>query len=377
MRKKIIGIFVCILLLITCIVPIMGEFIALKNEDKHLQKNNQDSYQKINDNIRSIAEFESVDEFIIIWPKWYSIQDDGFIQEPYMIDLIKATEDAVRVRINVDNPIIKLGVISKLTKVGVPLDNITFSILPTSSIWCGDYGPFFIEKNEKLSIVDFNYFGLIYRPIDNLYPTFYGIQEKINYCFNTNFLLCMCGGNYMTDGHGRAMICDEPLHASNINRFLTNKEIKDILKSYLGLDEVYIFQSQKNDGTGHIDMFAKLLDEKTVLVGAWNSHDENYQILEDNAINFSHLGFNVIRIPMLRDPNSENKTIWSYVNSLIINGTHKKVVLVPQYNIPEDSVAISIYQQAMPEYEIRGIDCRTIIPCGGAIHCTTMTRPLV
>jgi agmatine/peptidylarginine deiminase len=80
---------------------------------------------------------------------------------------------------------------------------------------------------------------------------------------------------------------------------------------------------------------------------------------------------------MLRDSNSKYHTIWSYTNSLIINGTHKKVVLVPQYNVTEDSVAFSIYQQAMPEYEIRGIDCRRIIPYQGAIHCTTMTRPFI
>ena len=80
---------------------------------------------------------------------------------------------------------------------------------------------------------------------------------------------------------------------------------------------------------------------------------------------------------MLRDPNPENNTIWTYTNSVIINGTHKKVVLVPQYNVPEDSIAISIYQQEMQDYEIRGIDCRIIIPCQVAIHCSTFTRPLL
>jgi len=351
---------------------------SMETNLENFQKNNQDFYKKTDDNIRSIAEFESVDELIITWPKWYDIDlDRPKIVEPYMVDIIKAAEDAVTIRINIDNSIIKLRIISKLKKEGVPLNNITFSRIRTNSIWCRDYGPFFIEKNEELSIVDFNYFGLRARPIDNFYPTFYGIKNKIHFSFNTNFILCLSGGNYMTDGHGRAMICDLPLHVVNINRFLTNEEIKDILKLYLGLDEVYIFQSQKHDGNGHIDMFSKLLDDNTVLVGEWDASDENYQILEDNAINFSNLGFNVIRIPMLRDPNPENNTIWTYTNSVIINGTHKKVVLVPQYNVPEDSIAISIYQQEMQDYEIRGIDCRIIIPCNGAIHCSTFTRPLI
>ena len=399
MRNKIIGIFVCILLITTCVGPVYGSMsasnvnksstveipakISIIKEIKDILEVIISIEEDIIKNspstvpVRSIAEFEPVDELVITWPKWYSLQIDGPKQEPYMIDLIKAAEDSVKVSINVDNSLIKTEIISKLKKKGIPLENITFSLIRTNSMWCRDYGPFFIEKNGEISIVDFNYFGLTYRPIDNLFPTFFGIKNKINYNFNANFFLCLSGGNYMTDGHGRAMICEKPLHELNKNRFLTNDEIKNRLKSFLGLNEVYIFKSQNDDGTGHIDMFSKLLDEHTVLVGAWNPLDVDYQILEGNAINFSKLGFKVIRIPMLRDPKPENKTIWSYTNSLIINGTHKKVVLVPQYNVPEDSVAISIYQQAMPEYEIRGIDCRTIIPCYGAIHCTTITRPVI
>ena len=359
------------LMIITCSIPVFGECITLQNEDNHLQKNNHDSYKKINDNVRSIAEFESVDELIITWSMgWYAIQQ-------YFIDIIQAAEDAVHIRINIDNQNQKIGLISDLTKAGIPLDNITITCIPTDSFWCRDYGPFFVEKNDELAIVDFSYVGWLIRPIDNLYPTLYGMINNIDYSFYTNFLLCLQGGNYMTDGEGQAMIAEGPLHKRFLNRFLTNEEIIDILKSNLGLNEVYIFKSQKDDGTGHIDMYSKLLDESTVLVGAWDPTDVNYQILEDNAINFSYLGLNVIRIPMLRNSSSENPTIWSYTNSLIINGTHKKVVLVPQYNVSEDSVALSIYQQAMPEYEIRGIDCRIIIPLGGAIHCTTMTRPLI
>ena len=326
--------------------------------------------------IRSPAEFEPVDELIVTWPKWRNIVFE-LKQQSYMIDLIEAAEDAVQIQININNPLQKIAIISQLQKAGVPIENITFSYIHTNLMWCRDYGPFFIEKNGELAIVDFNYYGWAARPKDNLYPTFYGIQNNIDYNFSSNFFLCLQGGNYMTDGQGRAMIADKPLHMGNNNRLLKNEEIKDRLKSALGLDEVYIFTSQKDDGTGHIDMFSKLLDENTVLVGRWEPNDVDYPILEDNAIYFSYLGLNVIRIPMLRDQNSKYHTIWTYTNSLIINGPHKKVVLVPQYNVSEDAVAISIYQQAMPEYEIRGIDCRTIIPGGGAIHCTTITRPFI
>jgi len=371
MRRKIIGIFVCTLMIIPCSIPVLGESITLLNEDNHVQKNSHDFYQNIDDTVRSVAEFESVDELIITWPTGWSEM------QAYFIDIIHAAEDAVHIRINIDNEMQKTWLISDLTTAGVSLDNITITCIPTDTFWCRDYGPFFVEKNDELAIVDFSYVGWLMRPIDNLYPTLYGRMNNIDSRFYTNFLLCLQGGNYMTDGNGRAMIADGPLHRRFLNRFLTNEEIIDVLKSNLGLNEVRIFKSQQDDGTGHIDMYSKLLDENTVLVGAWDSTDVNYQILEDNAINFSKLGLHVIRIPMLRNSSSEYPIVWSYTNSLIINGTHKKVVLVPQYHVSEDAVALSIYQQAMPDYEIRGIDCRIIIPLGGAIHCTTMTRPVI
>jgi len=358
-------------MIIPCSIPVLGESITLLNEDNHVQKNSHDFYQNIDDTVRSVAEFESVDELIITWSVgWIEIQQ-------YFIDIIQAAEDAVHIRINIDNEMQKTWLISDLTTAGVSLDNITITCIPTDTFWCRDYGPFFVEKNDELAIVDFSYVGWLTRPIDNLYPTLYGRMNNIDSRFYTNFLLCLQGGNYMTDGNGRAMIADGPLHRRFLNRFLTNEEIIDVLKSNLGLNEVRIFKSQQDDGTGHIDMYSKLLDENTVLVGAWDSTDVNYQILEDNAINFSKFGLHVIRIPMLRNSSSEYPIVWSYTNSLIINGTYKKVVLVPQYHVSEDAVALSIYQQAMPDYEIRGIDCRIIIPLGGAIHCTTMTRPVI
>jgi len=123
-------------------------------------------------------------------------------------------------------------------------------------------------------------------------------------------------------------------------------------------------------------MFAKLLDENMILVGSYKEKtDVNYEILEDNALLLESKGYNVIRIPMLRDSNNNYNT-WTYVNSLIINNGYKKAVLVPQYNIPEDTEAISIYAQAMPDYDIVGIDSSTIIKSVGAIYCTSLTVPI-
>lgn len=160
------------------------------------------------DDILSHAEFNPSDELIVTWPKWNYRKAEGFNQEPYIINIIKGAEDAVKVRINVDDPLLKLRAELKLKQSGVPLENITFFNQFTNDIWCRDYGPLFIEKNGNLAIVDFLYYGWLARPMDNLYPTFYGIKNKIEYNFSSNFYLCLQGGNYMTDGQARALVAE-------------------------------------------------------------------------------------------------------------------------------------------------------------------------
>jgi len=265
-------------------------------------------------------------------------------------------------------------VIAELHNEGIPLDNITVSITPTKSIWVRDYGPFFIENEGVLGIVDFNYLKIkVFRLLDNIYPSLYGLKNNIEFDFKANFALCIQGGNYMVDRQGTALVSADTLVKDNPRKTLA--EMRGILQQYLGVDEVLFLASQKDDGTGHIDMYSKLVADDHVLVGQWDVEDINYQILENNTQVLLDKGYTVTRIPMLRDPDEENDTIWSYTNSLIINGTHKNIVLVPLYGVDEDVTAISIYEQVMPGYEIVGIDCRPVIDLLGAIHCTTLLRP--
>jgi len=363
--RKIVVYCTLFVLIITNCMQVIG------SDDEIINIKSSNDTQNIE--IISHAEYEQVDELMITWPTMFLLK---IREEPYFIDIVQAAEKAVDVRINVNNNLYKNRVTSKLNEEGVPLSNVTISITPTNSIWIRDYGPFFIEKNGELSIVDFNYVGHFNRVIDDIYPTLYGIQNNIEFDFKTNFELCIQGGNYMSDGQGLAMVANSSLEFGN--RRMTINEMSNILKQYLGLDEVLVLTSQADDGTGHIDMFSKLINKNTVLVGQWQDvNDINYQILEENTQLLLDRGYNVIRIPMLRDPNEERSTIWTYTNSLIINGTNKKIVLVPQYNTVEDSIAIEIYENAMPDYDIIGIDSNLVINYLGAIHCTTMTRPSV
>lgn len=353
----------------------------------------------LSDSVRSPAEFDLVDELMITWPK--KDGDESYDCEPFHVQMVAGAQDAVNVRITVNKyPFYNReandahgGIVPRnndrpipaLQAAGVPTDNVTIDETMTSSVWVRDYGPNFVIKNEELSIVDFNYYGWIGRFLDNIYPTRYGNRNNIPSSFIANFFLKYQAGNYISDGKGTAFLCWDRLEIDN--PILSQDPVANRLKHFLGLDEVVFLESQViptdeyGDQTGHIDMFAKMLDEDTFIVAEWRdgypwTNGEMVEITNRNAQILMDMGYEVIRIPTIRDPD-DSYVIWSYTNSLIINGTNKKVVLVSQYGAPEDAEVISIYQNAMPDYEIRGIDSTEIIKFYGAIHCTTMTRPVL
>lgn len=55
----------------------------------------------------------------------------------------------------------------------------------------------------------------------------------------------------------------------------------------------------------------------------------------------------------------------TYTNSMIIN----KTVIIPTYEYQYDTTAFRIYREAMPGYNVVGINSNAIIPSLGTIHC--------
>ena len=62
----------------------------------------------------------------------------------------------------------------------------------------------------------------------------------------------------------------------------------------------------------------------------------------------------------------------SYVNYYVANGA----VLVPIYNDPNDSIALSIIQNLYPSKTVAGIDCSNMFYEGGMVHCVTQQQPI-
>jgi hypothetical protein len=122
----------------------------------------------------------------------------------------------------------------------------------------------------------------------------------------------------------------------------------------------------------------KQLDEETLLVGEYPEGvsdgpqiEENLEYIRNNVRNPYGHPFKIVRIPMPPDQFNRYPDAGgyyrTYTNSLIVN----KTVIVPTYEEEYDTTALRIYREAMPGYNVVGIECNAIIPLLGAIHCIT------
>lgn len=258
----------------------------------------------------------------------------------------------------------------------VNMDNVKFINADTNdvSVWIRDYGPFYIYEDGNRAIVQYDYKFFENNPIPGIMADVWGFEY-----YHSN--LRISGGNFMADGNGMGFVADV-VCAENVP--LTDADIRSKLMQDLGLDSISFVKSMKKDGTGHIDMAQKLLNDTLILVGEYlnpgDAYGQNQMILNDNAEFLSSLktldgrSFNVVRIPM--PPIyyiGTNIVTSSYTNSLIINNK----VLVPIYGdslVNLDTTALNIYKELMPDYEVVGINSAEVIKSNGAVHCITKTH---
>ena len=261
---------------------------------------------------------------------------------------------------------------SKIT--GVPSDSYQALDFPYDSVWARDYGPFGIDESTgELGIVDPTYRHYAYRVNDDAIPCriagFAGAS-----CYTSSLILD--GGNFLTDGLGNLFLTTR---IYEWNSRITRDQVDKLLKDYFGVKKIYLFNYAQSspgtpaDGTGHIDMFVKLLGPCKVLVAQATAAPFKDPL--DRAAEF----FSSFTCPEGRPYEvyrvkgwSAGGTWYTYTNSLIVNQT----VLSPSYASGDNEAARQIYQDALPDYTIAMIPSDASITSGGSIHCVTKEIPL-
>ncbi len=257
---------------------------------------------------------------------------------------------------------------------GADMSKVRFIIEPGNALWIRDYGPHFIWQGGALAIVDSQYYPT--RPLDNFIPTLLGDDYFRVPTYDMG--VYYSGGNFQPGPNRSGFVTSLIFLDNPVSDGFDEDLLADLYGQYQGIDTLHIMPQLpfSVDGTGHIDMWFYLVDEDTVIISEFiqGSNSEAIQITNNAASYMDRLGFEVFRTPAW----NVGYTHYTYTNAFRVNNrifviTHGEGN--PNY-LDEDEESMAVWAAAAgPEVTLVPINCYSIIPASGAIHCIVMQVP--
>ena len=299
------------------------------------------------------AEYEPISAVVISWAAY----------TPMLTGIAQAVTGPGRAQL--------WGVAAPASISGVPANKYSKINLPIDSVWVRDYGPFGITGSGKPGIVDTIYRHYQYRRNDDAVPTGLGKAKNIA---TFAMPLILDGGNLMVDSKG-TLFMTKRTYIWNSDK--SQDQVDSLLKSYFGVKKIVTFDysgypGDPADGTGHIDMFQKLLNDHTVLISV--AETEPFKTAGEKAVAWYKANkasdgqnYTVLTVKGWQD----GGTWYTYTNSLTVNG----VAIIPSYSgkTEEEAAAKAAYEAA--GFTVVPVNSDESITSGGSIHCTTQSIP--
>lgn len=281
---------------------------------------------------------------------------------------------------------------------------VTLVEMESDDAWMRDTGPTIVvnQQGERRAVSwTFNAWG---GKLGGLYASWEHDQaiagQVAGYhmlpCYNADLVLE--GGSVHTDGEGTLLTTAECLLHRNRNPQLTQSEIEQALRDYLGVEAIiWLPEGVFNDETnGHIDNICCFVRPGEVALH-WTEdrHDPQYtrsvaalKVLEA-ATDARGRSLKIWKIPA-PDPlyatdeetrglvqgtaakrQAGDRLAGSYVNYLISNGQ----IIFPLLDPQTDQKVEALFREIYPDHLVTGVPAREILLGGGNIHCITQQIP--
>lgn len=330
-----------------------------------------------------------------------------------VIDAVQmgGAESWVRVEKLADSAI----VLRQLARLGMRHDNVRFIEGYGNSFWFRDCGPiaFYYGDNDSIGMVDFMYYPG--RALDDSLP--YYIEQQMG-IMNIPTTIEWEGGNCLVDGAG-LVISSDAIYGNNVNdtygqltwdginpstinytqkQRLTRQQVDDSLAHIMGPRGVGILPTYKYDGgTGHIDLYADMIDENEFVFSIMPSHYSNwtdYKTFVKNAdtmLNWKSVHGENFKNQSIPFPCTNNGGYFAnqssynsnytrtysnhtFVNNVIIQPVFSNVVN-GEPSAQWDKERFDSLRIAYPGYTLYPINVASFDGSGGAIHCITKQIP--
>jgi len=260
---------------------------------------------------------------------------------------------------------------------------------PTNDSWVRDYGPTFVVRDtatgREMAAVDFTYngWGEKYPPFDDDQRVAARIAQQLGV---PRFAapLVLEGGAIETDGQGRLMTTRFCALNQNRNPQLEVGEVEQILRDYLGVQQIWWLPGRPivgDDTDGHIDQIARFTPQRKILIATCADPQlPDYEPAAENLAALKALvaadreSWEIVPLPMPEPFDMDGQTLpASYTNFYITD----RSVLVPQFNDPNDAVALERLEVCFPNHQVRPLSSKFLADGLGSFHCLTQQQPQV
>ena len=251
--------------------------------------------------------------------------------------------------------------------------------IPHNDTWARDHGFITVEEKGENVLLDFCFNGWgekFEAELDNQINRRLYERGVVKGIYEDHLDFVLEGGSIESDGKGTVFTTTCCLMAPHRNQPLTQTEIEDRLKAYLGAERVVWLDHGSligDDTDGHIDTLMRVCPDDTLLYIGGDSDHPDLALMEEELKALRTLDgkpYRLLKLPLPRPIDDDGYRLpATYANYLVINGA----VLVPTYRQPDlDAEAMRVIGEAFPDREIVGIDCCAVIRQHGSLHCCTM-----
>ena len=319
----------------------------------------------------------------LIWPHKYTYGKKYAESIEYIwIKMVEALSQDEKVHIIAYNKTLKNKVIAELSKKEVNMSNVDFVIAKSNDVWARDTGPMFVyDSKGNLEIADFGFNGwgkkTAYK-YDDAIPKV--VAKKKHFPIINLAPMVLEGGAIEVSPDGTVMGTKSSVTSKNRNPKLSQKQVEDYLRKYLGATNFIWLDGVKGEDItdAHIDGFARFYDDKTILTVPENDFFDLYEGIKEKdyqklvtAKNTKGEKYKIEEIPLT----SKNVKGLDYKGSYLNFYLGNKVVLVPVYGDKNDHIAIEKLQKLYPNRKVVPINVVPLYKNGGMIHCVTQQQP--
>ena len=336
------------------------------------------------------AEWEPHEATWLAWPHEKTDWPGKFAPIPWVCaEIVHHLARVESVHLIVQNRAEEATAKQMLRQVGADLAAVKFFRAPTDRGWMRDSGPIFLRNGDGKTAATHWHFNAWakYRNWEKDAAVVARLSRNwripVWQPARDGRCIVLEGGSIDVNGRGTLLTTEECLLSSTQarNPGLSRADLEQAFREYLGVTKVlWLGRGIAGDDThGHVDDLARFVNLTTVVtVIEEDRSDVNYKPLQENLARLREMRtesdqpLRVVTLPMPTPVFFDGQRLpASYANFYIAN----RLVLVPTFNDPHDSVALSTLAGLFPDRAVVGIACRDLVLGLGTLHCMTQQQP--